>query len=144
MRRLVSFILVALLLTGCASMQGVGAKNAAKLKNLSVGMERKDALEVMGIRTESGFYETEWFYAWSDVSNPYRTEIVRGKNNEDYEILYYYTKTDYKVRAMVTSDELTPLVIKDGILIGWGWDFYSNEVKKRPLKVASVYFGKGT
>lgn len=62
----------------------------------------------------------------SKISNPYKVEVLKGKDGQIYEVLLYYTDVK-KMDGAITDDELTPLIIKDGKLQGWGWVFF-NEI----------------
>lgn len=65
-------------------------------------------------------------------NNPYRSEFLVG-SKETLEILYYYT--DLKRRdGAVTDDELTPLVFKDGKLMGWGHSLLDESIKKYEIR----------
>lgn len=50
--------------------------------------------------------------------------LVNGAN---YTVLYYSDKLDEgETAADVTQREVTPLVIQNGVLVGWGWEFFNN------------------
>jgi hypothetical protein len=86
----------------------------------------------MGIETATtieirpGFIHPGFRYRDMDIDiavpNPYRSEIKKV-GNKNYEILFYYTDIR-KQDGAITDDELTPLVLEDGKLIGWGWFFF--------------------
>lgn len=87
--------------------------NKENLKKLSMGMDKTAAMQTMGTEPSRGVF------MWID--NPYRSETVTAKGGQSFDVLYYYT--DMKQRDdKITDDELTPLVFKDGKLIGWGND----------------------
>jgi hypothetical protein len=51
-----------------------------------------------------------------------------------FELLLYYT--DIKRRdGAITDDELTPLVILDGKLDGWGWSYWQDIVQKFEIRM---------
>ena len=51
-----------------------------------------------------------------------------------FEILYYYT--DQKsADGAITDDELTPLVMKDGALDGWGWAYLKDVSAKYEIRL---------
>jgi hypothetical protein len=61
------------------------------------------------------------------LSNPQLTETLSGKDRKKYEVDYYYAyqkKADNKI----TTDELCPVMFRDGKLEGWGWDYYEKEI----------------
>jgi hypothetical protein len=71
------------------------------------------------------------------VSNPYKSEILEGKD-ETFEVLSYYidikqTKLGYE--ATIQDDELIPLVFDNGKLIGWGKSFLNDNINKYEIKV---------
>ena len=54
------------------------------------------------------------------MKRPYRSETLSLSNGKRLELLYYHT--DLKTPdGAVTDDELTPVVLIEGKVIGWGW-----------------------
>lgn len=99
-------------------------RNKRNLQQLSVGMSRLEVNQIMGTDTAGGLLGT---LHRASVSNPYRIETVTGANRQEYEILFYYT--DVTKRDDVVSDnELTPVILQNGKVIGWGYDFLSARV----------------
>jgi hypothetical protein len=65
-------------------MEMVRAKNRENLNRLSIGLSKSEILQVMGtqtIRAEEGFNVIH-------ITNPYRTEILKGKDGQMYEVLF--------------------------------------------------------
>ena len=82
--------------------------NSSRLLRLEPGMSKSQVLETMG--TANGTY----------VNNPYLVSLFSIQ--EDYiTVIYYFTKnpSDW-YRTTATFDSLTPLVLLNGKLIGWG------------------------
>ena len=83
--------------------------NSSRLALLDPGMSKSQVLETMG--TQNATF----------VNNPYLVSLFSIK--EDHiTIIYYFTKNpynEYKVHK-VTFENLTPLVLLNGKLIGWG------------------------
>ncbi len=118
-----------ILLTGCTSVEYIRAKNRENLIKLNIGMTKEQVLKVMGTKTEFADDGSGMI-----VNNPYRSEIVKADDGSILEILLYYT--DMKsVDGAVTDDELTPIVISNGVLIGWGWSFLGDKVEKYQIYV---------
>jgi len=67
------------------------------------------------------------------ISNPYRSEILQGKE-KTFEIVYYVTDVKRDDGA-ITDDELTPLVFDDGKLIGWGSGFLEVNIQKYEIRI---------
>jgi hypothetical protein len=112
-------------LAACASMDQVRAHNRSQLMKLSPGMTRGEVLAVMGQETVNVDGEK--------VTNPYRNESYRA-GDQSFEILFYYT--DLKARdGAITDDELTPLVLKDGVLDGWGWSYLHDVAAKYEIRL---------
>ena len=109
-------ILIIIAVLGCsASMEQVRTKNRENLLRLSIGLGELDVLQIMGTETIG------------NINNPYRKETPMGEDGELYVVFFYHTdiKKDDK---LITDDELTPIVLKDNQLIGWGWVFLSQIV----------------
>jgi hypothetical protein len=63
------------------------------------------------------------------INNPYRNEIVAGKDGSTLEVFYYVTDV-HRNDGLITDDELTPLVFDNGKLIGWGQTFLNDITRK--------------
>jgi len=122
-------VLLSLILAGCSSLyldtsDLLRDQNKENLKKLSAGQPKNLVMELMGTDPSKGVF------MWID--NPYRTEVLVGKDGKTYEVLYYYT--DMKTRDdKITDDELTPVVLQDGKLIGWGYPFLDQKVPPKPV-----------
>lgn len=109
------------LLAGCVTTATVRADNRMRLNALSPGMSRDTVLAVMGESADR------------EITNPYRTESYEAQGRR-FTVLYYYT--DLKKRDdAITDDELTPLVLVDGRLDGWGWGYWNSLVQKYELRI---------
>lgn len=110
-----------LALTGCVTLSQARAGNRARLNDLSPGMSREAVVEVMGPSPTR------------EITNPYRTESYSAQGKR-FDVLYYYT--DIKKRDdAITDDELTPLVLVDGRLDGWGWGYWNSVVQKYEIRI---------
>ncbi len=119
-------ILISVLIVGCVTTAQVRAENRQKLLHLSVGESKQDVLHKMGtqtIETENG----------SVITNPYRTEMYKVGSNT-FELLLYYTDLK-KSDGAITDDELTPIVMKNGKVDGWGWSYWNNLINKYEIRV---------
>ncbi|MEJ2483911.1 MAG: DUF3192 domain-containing protein, partial [Gemmatimonadota bacterium] len=59
------------------------------------------------------------------LQNPHRSEVYEA-GGFDWEVLFYYTRVSAD-DGRVTDDELTPVVLRDGTLVGVGWAFWSEQ-----------------
>jgi hypothetical protein len=73
--------------------------------------------------------ETRALYRSKKINNPYRTEANRTVDGVSVEILFYYVD-QRELDHAITDDELAPIVIEDGFLVGWGWNFLVQNVEK--------------
>jgi Protein of unknown function (DUF3192) len=127
MKRII--ILLSLILASCSSIyldtsDLLRDQNKENLKKLSVGQPKNLVMDIMGRDPSKGVF------MWID--NPYRTEVLTGKDGKTYEVLYYYT--DLKMRDdKITDDELTPVVLQDDKLVGWGYAFLDQKVPPKPV-----------
>jgi hypothetical protein len=89
-------------------------------------MTRDQVLSVMGTQTVKS-------RDLGRINNPYRTEsyMVQGKR---IEVIYYYTDLK-RADDAITDDELTPIVLVDGKLDGWGWGYWNDLVQRYELRV---------
>ena len=122
------------LTAGCSSLPtDIRQQNASNLGKLEPGMSRDQVVRVMGTGTETVIEDIYHEHRLVDrkpliVRNPYRSEI-REAGGDRWEILYYYAMpngmgmgywdTQYP-EGNVPDWFLTPVVLRNGILVGWG------------------------
>lgn len=132
-------LLLSLVLVGCISIEvqnsssgGTGQKQElTKINQVKVGMTHQAVINILDENTTVGYKQDQYpggSFEPMSVPNPYRIEMLRGKNKE-YNIAYYLTDVK-KTDDLIADDELTPLIFADGILVGKGWD-YLFRLKKR-------------
>ncbi len=132
----ISIVVLSSSLAGCAqSVADVALQNRAKINQLSLGMSREDVDRVMGpptvkVRAVGPFSNTQ-------ITNPHKTEAVRGKSGDTIEVRYYPTEVrngENDEEFAFTEDELTPLVFRDRQLLGWGWNLLFENVDRTQLQ----------
>ena len=137
--RLRQLLLCSVVLTaGCGtglihdSLEVMRDTNRQKITQLSVGMSRGEVEKaVMGNDVAGGKIFDVLFgrFQHLDARNPMREERVRGSDGADYEVLFYYT--DLRERDnKITDDELTPVVFRDGRIVGIGYAYLGERVPK--------------
>lgn len=133
MKKIIYLFVIVMALSGCVTVDSIRATNRENLLKLSAGMTKQEVLSIMGIKKI-----TASKYSWSNpeytITNPYRSETLQGKDKV-FEVLYYYTDVKKIPSYAITDDELTPLVFDDGKLIGWGWIFLNEDVKKYEIRI---------
>jgi hypothetical protein len=106
----------------------------ARLKTLAVGQSREEVLERMKTDPVKGCVKWSWraldqYLRWvgllpcarsETILSPYRTTALE-KDGIGYEVLYYYTG-GISPEEGITDAQLTPVLIADGRLAGWGWE----------------------
>ena len=118
------FIFSILLVTLCSnSTIKMGAKadeNTIKIANMKRGMSERQVLTCMGC--------------------PDKTE-TKIQNDQVYVVWYYLTKGTLLGQRRLGPRNLTPFIFKDGVLIGWGREFYKYHfnVDKERHKRAEQY-----
>jgi hypothetical protein len=99
----------------------IQSTNRSNLNKISIGMTKSDVLNIMGtttIRSEDG----------TMINSPFRSETTT-QNGLNYEIHFFYTDTK-KMDGSITDDELTPVVYLDGKVVGYGWSYLKDNIKK--------------
>ena len=98
-------VIAAICVGGCSTPWGTIRDNIKNSRDLRVGMTKSEVLAIMGepIRDESFCKPDIWYYY---------IEMVWGD-------------------GLITEDECMPLVFENGLLIGWGNDFYVSHRLKR-------------
>jgi outer membrane protein assembly factor BamE (lipoprotein component of BamABCDE complex) len=117
---------IALLFVSCSvfaaegervSLGDLAASNQSKLIRLSIGMTKDDVLALMGTNTSKTHDGV--------VNNPWTSESFTDKGGVQTEVWYYVTRKNQPftpVRRSLT----TPVVFKNGKVVGWGNDALSH------------------
>jgi Protein of unknown function (DUF3192) len=124
---LVAISVAAITIAGCYTSEYVRSLNRGNLIQLALGMTKAEVLSTMGTAT----YVTD---TGLTITNPYRSEILRGKNNAVFEILFYYTDVK-RADDAITDDELTPVILEEGKVVGWGWLFLQDTANTYELRL---------
>ena len=134
-------------LLGCASATNFRESNRVNLGRLVLGMDRGAVLGVMGVgqqrqltgsetdgpigtgRDSMGVMSVQIPIGGNRpvLYNPHRGELYNA-DGSSWEIFFYYARVRHN-DGMVTEDELTPIVLRDDVLIGWGWSLWAEEVQ---------------
>ena len=121
MKKFLGIIILGFLLSSCAidynaeyvigkstGDDALAKINSSRLILLEPGMSKSQVLETMG--TNNAWY----------VNNPYFVSLF-SIEEDNITIIYYFTKNPGNVyQTIVTFEGLTPLVLLNGKLIGWG------------------------
>ena len=93
-------------------------------------MTNEEVLQVMGtatVQTWSGIYRDV------KVTNPWRVEAYKA-DGKTFNVLFYYT--DRKAAdGAITDDELTPIVLVDGKVQGWGWSYWESTATRYDIRI---------
>jgi Protein of unknown function (DUF3192) len=124
-----AFLLLALLLPGCSTLfidplEQLREANKRNLERVSVGHTRLEVESIMGTERAGGGLPEVAFgrVQYLQARNPMRVDAVRGRDGASYEVLFYYTDVHAK-DDKITDDELTPVVLRDGKVVGVGHPF---------------------
>ena len=146
--RAIVCLVLASLVPSCASLESVRSKNRESLGSLTQGMSEEQVRNVMGdeaINTYNPFrlhpslccLPITWPVSLlfpERIENPYRTEAGVSDSGEQVLILLYYTDKKAADDGL-TDDELTPIVLVDGMVRGWGWNFVRGNVQYQDLTI---------
>lgn len=139
---------VVLASAGCASSatfrsaSSFREENRRNLARLAIGMSRDEVIEVMGLETIGRPFGTEGsgpIRTEEDslgvtqvqvpvgargplLQNPHRTGTYLTEGHS-WEVLFYYTDMVLD-DDRISDEELTPVVLRDGLLAGVGWDYW--------------------
>ncbi len=125
-------LIICFFIVGCASVAQMETPSVSVLEEKSltnidrvhIGMTSEEVANLMGDQLKIGYKETEPNSGMIEditITNPYKTENLKVKN-KDYQIVYYYTMVKH-ADNMITNDELTPVIFKDGQVVGKGENF---------------------
>jgi hypothetical protein len=117
-----SFVVRVVAVVAVAALAACGGDEAgsARLKSLEAGMSKQDVLAAMGVgpltaarsdtmRVVNGFRRSSYFL-----------------NGAMYEVIYSRDLPGDVSEPLLQANE-TPVVFKEGKLVGWGWRFYVDE-----------------
>jgi len=145
------FLAVLVAAGACASANSFRERNRQNLEQLRVGMTRGEVIDLMGIGEKHQLVGSETQGPVGTgrdtmgvmsvripvgnnapvLYNPQRSEIYTG-DGSSWEVLFYYTHV-VRDDGMVTDDELTPLVLRDDTLTGWGWTHWAAQNRRHDL-----------
>jgi len=130
MKTLSAILLLIVMCSGCSQYmaQEIRLYNREQLANLELGMNREMVLETMG---------TETFSTDVAINNPYRVEVFQPEEGVTVEVLFYYTDVKGDDNA-ISDEELTPVVLVNGEVIGWGWVCLRQQIPKELLPAQEV------
>jgi hypothetical protein len=135
------------------SAQDFREKNRENVARLRIGLSRTQVLSVMGTGSPGrplgsetgGVARTEQDTMGVTrvqiplgsrgpiLQNPMRTATYTTPDSR-WEVLFYYTDL-VEDDGLVTEDELTPLVLRDDVLIGMGWEFWEQEARSNGFEI---------
>jgi hypothetical protein len=132
--RALAFLLIATL-AACSTLfvdplEQLRETNKRNLERVAVGHTRFEVESIMGKDQAGGGLPEVAFgrFQYLRATNPMREEQLRGDDGADYEVLFYYT--DLRTRDdKITDDELTPIVLRGGKVVGVGHP-YLHQVRK--------------
>ena len=107
---------------------------AEAIRRIEAGISRQEVRMIMGSETAVGYeinnspMAGQKKYQTIGIKNPFRSESIQ-KQNQTFDIDYYLTQINQEDDT-ITNDELTPLVFVNDRLVGKGWDFFNQNVKK--------------
>jgi len=88
--------------------------NRNKIGMVREGMSKEEFLNVMG--TERMYLTGYWSY----IDNPFKIETAQDINNQQLEIIYYFTFDSNGDKKVNPIRECTPFIFRQGKLIDWG------------------------
>ena len=136
MKKVLVAVFLGLLLSSCATDytaeyqikswsddEALAKVNSSRLVLLEPGMSKSQVLETMGT-TNATF-----------INNPYLVSLFSIK--EDYiTVIYYFTRNPSEYyKTSVTFEKLTPIVLLNGKLIGWGEEALRRAESKYDLTI---------
>lgn len=137
MKRIAYLFVMLLLMSGCATpLHQKIAPNRENLLKLSIGISKEETIKIMGTKAFSTYSQGNvlGIPSYLTITNPYRSEILQGKDNKTFEVIYYVTDVKNDDNA-ITDDELTPLIFDNSKLIGWGWSFLNDNIQKYEIRM---------
>lgn len=127
MKQIISLLVLIFLSSGCAGNQMYDPLSSAShqtfllnesaLAQVTTGMSKSQLHKSMGDSIIIGYASTKPL----TINNPYKTDDLKVKENI-YTVEYYVSRVN-QPDGVITNDELTPVVLHDGIVVGKGWGY---------------------
>lgn len=128
-------LLICLIFVGFAAAGEDGPLHLSRrfisLRQVRRGMTQKEVAAVLHDKVITGYEMSQMKtgqYKPITVDNPHRVEVFK-KGSKEFQI-YYYLVGITKADGQVTDDELVPIVFKKNKVIGKGWKFLNQKIKK--------------
>lgn len=132
------YLILCLFISGCTTiesdeylftpepMKKVDApqKPLTKIDQVAEGMTYEEVMALMGDQVKIGFQEgSESVDSYGTVAlrNPFRIEMLTAEGVP--QLVVYFVTTINASDGQVTDDELTPVIFKDNLMSGKGWEF---------------------
>jgi hypothetical protein len=103
------------------------AANRVHTQSLELGMDQRQVAQVMA---DGAFVS----YKKIQVTNPYRSEGFALDDGTSVQILFYLTQVQRRY-GRPTNEELTPVVMENRKLVGWGWSFLDKNLERYQVKL---------
>lgn len=143
MKKYIFVLLFCVLAAGCETVPtqkslttdpGVFSRRFISLSQLRSGLTRTEVSSLLGKEVVTGYEladESIGRYTPITVANPYRSETII-MNSRNYVVDYYLVGIK-AADDKISDNELMPLIFADDRLIGSGWE-YLNQYIKRSLQ----------
>jgi hypothetical protein len=119
-------ILLLAIFMGCSTEVGPTTPGSSSGPGgVLLGMSRDEVVQAM-------LAEVQLLQMSGQVTNPYATRYVNNLRDEPLEVMYYYTGME-KPDDRVSAGELVPIILKDGSVVGWGWETLDEMTGSRPV-----------
>ncbi len=137
--RVITALILAGILGACMTPANLRARNRGRVNQLSVGLVRDEVLAIMGTQPQwvclggPACFILPLIYI-EQATIPLRTEGADAPDGTELEIFFYQTETR-KADGAITDDELSPIVLEDGRLVGWGWVYLRQNTERYDIKL---------
>ena len=101
--------------------------NRSRISQLELGMSPNDVDRVMGVGTQ-------FAYKAARVANPWRVDAFRLADGTSVRIQYYLTERP-RNKARAQENELTPVVLENDRLVGWGWSYLKRMTDRYQISI---------
>ncbi len=135
------FVCLGLLLVGCSTVQEgdygyvpealrqppAPRQSLTSIDQVKEGMTYQEVMALMGDQVKIGFQqgdEAAESFGAVGLRNPYQIEMLEA-GGVQHLVVYYVTKINNS-DGQITNDELTPVIFKDNLMLGKGWDFFDS------------------
>ena len=133
MKSIVLMLILGAVVSGCGTVSSPDGSRSISTFGGFISQNRQNIARLEYGMTKAQVHETMGMASIRDYANPYSSNLYRRDNGDVVEVLSYWTDGSYQ--DGISDDDLTPVVLVNNSVIGWGRTFFGDYVQKMEIKI---------